>query len=200
MSASKRSSSSSSSSSAGISASSNGAAPASTDPPPTKIARTVFKPYCFVSISSQVSSCVLTSYVKICWIDMPYGKWSMRSRASFPAMRWILLIADVYRVDNPPEPAELKAIVWKCNLTVHCFLCQEELDKQTLLFQNRKLTERIEQRRKAEAELLGRIEQLEKRQINDDAVLCVINRCELRLIDMLQDKYFDFVSLSGTPL
>ena len=73
MSASKRSSSSSSSSSAGISASSNGAAPASTDPPPTKIARTVFKPYCFVSISSQASCCVLTSYVKICWIDMPYA-------------------------------------------------------------------------------------------------------------------------------
>ena len=55
-------------------------------------------------------------------------------------------------------------------------LYQEELDKQTLLFQNRKLTERIEQRRKAEAELLIRIEQLEKRQITDDAVLCVINR------------------------
>lgn len=50
------------------------------------------------------------------------------------------------------------------------------MDKQTLLFQNRKLTERIEQRRKAEAELLVRIEQLEKRQITDDAVLCVINR------------------------
>ena len=55
-------------------------------------------------------------------------------------------------------------------------LLQEDLDKQTLLFQNRKLTERIEQRRKAEAELLVRIEQLEKRQITDDAVLCVINR------------------------
>ena len=53
---------------------------------------------------------------------------------------------------------------------------QEDLDKQTLLFQNRKLTERIELRRKAEAELLGRIEQLEKRQTTDDAVLCVVNR------------------------
>jgi len=77
----------------------------SSDPPPAKIARTVFKPYCFVNISSQ-----------------------------------------------------------------------EELTKQTLLMQNRKLAERIEQRRKTEAELLARIEQLEKRQVTDDAVLCVINR------------------------
>ena len=100
-----------------------------------------------------------------------------------------MLIADVFNADYPLDTAELKlkVIVWKCNLAVNRFLRQEELDKQTLLFQNRKLTERIEQRRKAEAELLGRIEQLEKRQINDDAVLCVINRCELRLIDKLQD-------------
>lgn len=36
--------------------------------------------------------------------------------------------------------------------------------------------QRIEQRHRCEAELRARIEQLEKRQTQDDAVLCVVNR------------------------
>lgn len=47
---------------------------------------------------------------------------------------------------------------------------------QVLKFQNKKLQERIEQRRKAEEELRKRIEQLEQRQTTDDAVLCIVNR------------------------
>jgi len=47
---------------------------------------------------------------------------------------------------------------------------------KVLQFQNRKLAERIEQRRKAEDELRKRIEQLEQRQATDDAVLCIVNR------------------------
>ncbi len=47
---------------------------------------------------------------------------------------------------------------------------------KTLQFQNKKLTERIEQRRKAEADLRARMEQLEQRQTTDDAVLCIVNR------------------------
>ena len=74
-----------------------------------------------------------------------------------------------------PSPAKIARTVFK-PYSFTSISSQEELDKQTLLFQNRKLTERIEQRRKAEAELLARIEQLEKRQITDDAVLGVINR------------------------
>lgn len=38
------------------------------------------------------------------------------------------------------------------------------------------LFQRIEQRHRCEAELRARIEQLEKRQTQDDAVLCVVNR------------------------
>lgn len=52
----------------------------------------------------------------------------------------------------------------------------EELDQKVLKFQNKKLAERIEQRRKAEEELRKRIEQLEQRQTTDDAVLCIVNR------------------------
>lgn len=47
---------------------------------------------------------------------------------------------------------------------------------KVLQFQNKKLVERIEQRRKAEEELRKRIEQLEQRQTTDDAVLCIVNR------------------------
>ncbi len=47
---------------------------------------------------------------------------------------------------------------------------------KTLQFQNKKLVERIELRRKAENELRQRIEQLEQRQTTDDAVLCIVNR------------------------
>ena len=53
---------------------------------------------------------------------------------------------------------------------------QEEMDIKVLQFQNKKLVERIEQRRKAEEQLKQRIEQLEQRQTTDDAVLCIVNR------------------------
>lgn len=52
----------------------------------------------------------------------------------------------------------------------------EEMDIKVLQFQNRKLAQRIEQRHRTEAELRQRIEQLEKRQTQDDAVLNVVNR------------------------
>lgn len=52
----------------------------------------------------------------------------------------------------------------------------EELDKKVLAFQNKKLAERIEQRKRAEEELRKRIEQLEFRQRTDDAVLMIVNR------------------------
>jgi len=50
------------------------------------------------------------------------------------------------------------------------------MDIKVLQFQNRKLSERIEQRRRAEEDLRKRIEQLEQRQTTDDAVLCIVNR------------------------
>merc|ERR1711962_3715 len=52
----------------------------------------------------------------------------------------------------------------------------EEMDMKTLRFQNHKLEQRLEQRKKIEEELKGRIEQLEKRQTQSDDVLTVINR------------------------
>jgi len=52
----------------------------------------------------------------------------------------------------------------------------EEMDMKTLRFQNHKLEQRLEQRKRAEEELKGRIEQLEKRQTQSDDVLTVINR------------------------
>ncbi|KAF8767715.1 E3 ubiquitin-protein ligase Bre1 like protein [Argiope bruennichi] len=53
---------------------------------------------------------------------------------------------------------------------------QEEMDMKVLQFQNKKLAERLEQRQRQEADLRQRIEQLEKRQTSDEAVLCVVNR------------------------
>jgi E3 ubiquitin-protein ligase BRE1 len=50
------------------------------------------------------------------------------------------------------------------------------MDIKVLQFQNKKLAERIEQRRRAEEDLKKRIEQLEQRQTTDDAVLCIVNR------------------------
>jgi len=50
------------------------------------------------------------------------------------------------------------------------------MDIKVLQFQNRKLSERIEQRRRAEEDLRKRIEQLEQRQTTDDDVLCIVNR------------------------
>ncbi|KAB0804547.1 hypothetical protein PPYR_01517 [Photinus pyralis] len=52
----------------------------------------------------------------------------------------------------------------------------EEMDIKVLQFQNKKLAQRIEQRLRTESELRQRIEQLEKRQMQDDAVLNVVNR------------------------
>lgn len=52
----------------------------------------------------------------------------------------------------------------------------EEMDMKVLQFQNKKLAQRLEQRHRMEAELRHRIEQLEKRQTQDDAVLNVVNR------------------------
>ncbi|XP_037936187.1 E3 ubiquitin-protein ligase Bre1 [Teleopsis dalmanni] len=52
----------------------------------------------------------------------------------------------------------------------------EEMDIKVLEFQNKKLAQRIEQRMRTESELRHRIEQLEKRQTQDDAVLNVVNR------------------------
>ncbi|KAG4073564.1 hypothetical protein HA402_000788 [Bradysia odoriphaga] len=52
----------------------------------------------------------------------------------------------------------------------------EEMDIKVLKFQHKKLAQRIEQRIRCEAELRQRIEQLEKRQTQDDAVLNVVNR------------------------
>ena len=50
------------------------------------------------------------------------------------------------------------------------------MDTKVLQFQNKKLAERIEQRKRAEEELHKRIEQLENRQRTDDAVLMIVNR------------------------
>ena len=47
---------------------------------------------------------------------------------------------------------------------------------KVLQIQNRKLAERIVERRKAEEELRKRMEQLEQRQTTDDAVLNIVNR------------------------
>ncbi|KAL4223065.1 E3 ubiquitin-protein ligase BRE1A [Mactra antiquata] len=52
----------------------------------------------------------------------------------------------------------------------------EQMDMKVLQFQNKKLVERIEQRKRAEEELHKRIEQLENRQRTDDAVLMIVNR------------------------
>ena len=52
----------------------------------------------------------------------------------------------------------------------------EELDLKTLQFQNRKLGQRLNQKNRVEEQLRERIDQLEKRQTQDDAVINVINR------------------------
>ena len=66
-------------------------------------------------------------------------------------------------------------------LDITCFygnfvLFQEQMDMKVLQFQNKKLVERIDQRKRAEEELHKRIEQLENRQRTDDAVLMIVNR------------------------
>ncbi|XP_023024134.2 E3 ubiquitin-protein ligase Bre1 [Leptinotarsa decemlineata] len=52
----------------------------------------------------------------------------------------------------------------------------EEMDIKVLQFQNKKLAQKFEQRCRTEQELRQRIEQLEKRQTQDDAMLNVVNR------------------------
>ncbi|XP_050531885.1 E3 ubiquitin-protein ligase Bre1 [Daktulosphaira vitifoliae] len=52
----------------------------------------------------------------------------------------------------------------------------EDLDMKVLQYQNKKLAQRLEQRNRLEMELRSRIEQLEKRQTQDDSVLNVVNR------------------------
>ena len=52
----------------------------------------------------------------------------------------------------------------------------DELEVKTLKFQNQKLGLRLTQRIAIEEELRGRIDQLEKRQTQDDAVINVIHR------------------------
>lgn len=47
---------------------------------------------------------------------------------------------------------------------------------KVLRFQNKKLVERIEQRKRSEDELKRRIDSLENRQRTDDAVLMIVNR------------------------
>ena len=52
----------------------------------------------------------------------------------------------------------------------------EELELKTLQFQNQKLSMRLNQRIQIEDDLRVRIDQLEKRQTQDDAVINVIHR------------------------
>ena len=56
------------------------------------------------------------------------------------------------------------------------------MDMKVLVFQNKKLAERIELRKRAEEDLKKRIEQLEQRQTTDDAVLCIVNRLDSYLM------------------
>ena len=64
---------------------------------------------------------------------------------------------------------------WFFNPSLFKYL-QEELDMKVLRFQNKKLVERIEQRKRSEDELKRRIDSLENRQRTDDAVLMIVNR------------------------
>ncbi|BFZ18235.1 hypothetical protein BsWGS_21274 [Bradybaena similaris] len=73
-------------------------------------------------------------------------------------------------------PAAKKIAVPYDSLQLGKIYSLEELDLKVLVFQNKKLGERIEQRKKAETELRKRIEQLENRQRTDDAVLMIVNR------------------------
>jgi hypothetical protein len=68
-----------------------------------------------------------------------------------------------------------------------------------LAFQNKKLAERIEQRKRAEEELRKRIEQLEFRQRTDDAVLMIVNRYSwltVGLTQLFQTQMFQYITMS----
>uniref|UniRef100_A0A0P4VVJ8 E3 ubiquitin protein ligase n=1 Tax=Scylla olivacea TaxID=85551 RepID=A0A0P4VVJ8_SCYOL len=74
----------------------------------------------------------------------------------------------------PPPPKNLKVQFEPIQLGSISTL--DEMDMKTLRFQNHKLYQRLEQRKRIEDDLRGRIEQLEKRQTQSDDVLTVINR------------------------
>ncbi|CAL8081685.1 unnamed protein product [Orchesella dallaii] len=85
-------------------------------------------------------------------------------------------------VKRPPDepgadaPPPLKKKVLFEPLRIGPVSTLEEMDIQILRFQHQKLKQRLELRQKQENDLRERIEQLEKRQTQDDAVLNVINR------------------------
>eukprot|EP00092_Neocalanus_flemingeri_P012793 GFUD01013785.1.p1 GENE.GFUD01013785.1~~GFUD01013785.1.p1 ORF type:complete len:986 (-),score=400.54 GFUD01013785.1:373-3291(-) len=81
------------------------------------------------------------------------------------------------QADTDPAGAEppAKKIVFE-PLQLGAISNLEELDLKTLQFQNRKLGQRLALKNKFEEDLRGRIDQLEKRQTQDDAVINVINR------------------------
>ncbi|XP_070571727.1 E3 ubiquitin-protein ligase BRE1A-like [Ptychodera flava] len=69
---------------------------------------------------------------------------------------------------------------------------QEEMDIKVLKFQNKKLAERLDLRRSIEEDLRDRIQRLERRQANDEAVLCLLNRYWSQLdedIDVLLRRF-----------
>ena len=80
---------------------------------------------------------------------------------------------DAHESNGPPPPKK-KFVYEPVRLATVTTL--DELDSEVLKFQHGRLKQRYEQRLKAEQSLLDRIEQLEKRQTKDDAVLNVINR------------------------
>ncbi|KAK3591494.1 hypothetical protein CHS0354_031601 [Potamilus streckersoni] len=73
-------------------------------------------------------------------------------------------------------PPKKKAVTSLQPLNLGAIYSLEELDLKVLQFQNKKLAERIEQRKRYEDELHKRIEQLENRQRTDDTVLMIVNR------------------------
>ncbi|ESO00725.1 hypothetical protein HELRODRAFT_192589 [Helobdella robusta] len=77
---------------------------------------------------------------------------------------------------NSGSPPAKKAMTQLKPIEIGPVRSLEDMDIKVLQFQNKKLVERIDQRRKHEEELKRRIEQLEQRQATDDAVLCIVNR------------------------
>jgi E3 ubiquitin-protein ligase BRE1 len=79
--------------------------------------------------------------------------------------------------DADPTPTKKKRLLTQFEpVKIGPVYSLEEMDVKDLQFQNKKLVERIEQRRRMEDDLRQRIEQLEQRQTTDDAVLVIINR------------------------
>merc|ERR1711962_890039 len=82
--------------------------------------------------------------------------------------------ADEMAGSTSGAPAAKKMAVSYDSIQLGKICSLEELDMKVLVFQNKKLAERIEQRKKAETDLRKRIEQLENRQRTDDAVLMIV--------------------------